>query len=221
MGVKHPTSGGTIATTGTKTGLNKVVDYIGGVYDVYFNDTPYPVAPSEMPTETILHVFGLVDRYVDENNKAVPLAYSISGGTLTDQISLLPSDRYPGFLFFDYDEPVTFSPSKFKRSTVAWEIVMAKLNMIFFFNMKRQKYYVKWGSDYRVQKETLRERVIDTLLRHTPKRGCELNLNNVYDKSIQSVFKGYDVSDSRLMADLYPYYAIRLETAIKYREGCV
>jgi hypothetical protein len=221
MGVKHPTSGGTITTTGTKTGLNKVVDYIGGVYDVYFNDTSYPVAPSEMPAETILHVFGLVDRYVDENNKAIPLAYNISGGTLTDQISLLPSDRYPGLLFFDYDDPVTFSPNKFKRSTVAWEIVMAKLNMIFFFNMQRQKYYVKWGSDYRVQKETLRERVIDTLLRHTPKRGCELNLNNVYDKSIQSVFKGYDVSDARLMADLYPYYAIRLETAIKYREGCV
>ncbi len=42
MGVKQPTSGGIISTTGTKTGLNKIVSYIGGRFDTYFNDTAYP-----------------------------------------------------------------------------------------------------------------------------------------------------------------------------------
>ena len=221
MGVKQPTSGGIISTTGTKTGLNKIVDYIGGRFDVYFNDTSYPVAPSEIPTETVLHVFGLVDRYTDENGKSIPLAYNSTGGTLTDQITLMPSDRYPGFMFFDYDDPMTLeNPKGYGRTAVYWTSITAKMNMVFFFNMKRHKYYTKWGADYRVQKEALRNRILDTLLRHCPNKKCELKLNTIYDKSIQSVYKGYDVEDYKLMANLYPYYSVRLETTVKFSETC-
>ena len=221
MGVKQPTSGGVISTTGTKTGLNKIVSYIGGRFDTYFNDMAYPDNPSDMPTETILHIFGLVDRFVDENGKAVPLAYNISGGTLTDQITLMPSDRYPGFLFFDYDDPMTFeSPKGYGHSAVNWVRITAKMNMVFFFNMKRHKYYTKWGSDYRIQKEALRNRILDTLLHHCTNKGCELRLNTISDKSIQSVFKGYNVEDYKLMADLYPYYSVRLETTVTFNETC-
>jgi hypothetical protein len=124
-------------------------------------------------------------------------------------------------LFFDYDDPLTFSiPDKYAQTAVYWASITAKLNLVFFFNMKRHKYYVKWGSDYRIQKEALRNRVIDTLLRHTPKRGCELHINNVYDKTIQSVYKGYNVEDYKLMADLYPYYSVRVETTVTYKETC-
>lgn len=221
MGVKQPTSSGVITTTGTKTGLNKIVDYIGGVYDVAFNDTSYPVSPSEMPDETVLHVFGLVDRYVDENGKAAPLAYNRTGGTLTDQIKLMPSDRYPGFLFFDYDDPIKYlTPDGYRKTGSFWSSVSVNLNMIFFFNMKRHKYYIKWGSDYRIQKEAIRSRIMDTLQRHSYNRGCELKINSIYDKSIEAVYKGYNVEDYQLMADLYPWYALRIETTVTYNETC-
>jgi hypothetical protein len=93
----------------------------------------------------------------------------------------------------------------------------AKVSIIFFFNMKTQRYYTKWGADYRIQKETLRERILKVLTVQSQDKKCEFAVNSVTDGAVSDVFKGYDVNDAGLIANLQPYYALRFDTTITYR----
>lgn len=219
MGYKQPTTSGVISSTGTQLGLFKIVEYVAGVFDTKFNESYYP-GTTTLPAETILHCFGLADRYVNADGTIVPLMYSQSGGTLTDPIVLLPSDRWAGFMFFDRIDPTEFTvPNQYdKVSGYVYEV--AKVNIVFFFNMKLQQYYTLWGSDYRIQKETLRERILKILSAETPKKGCEFRIKACFDRDIKEVFRGYSVQNEQEIANLQPYYALRYECEFKYRQTC-
>jgi hypothetical protein len=209
---KYPTTGQQ-TVTGTKSGLNLIVSYIGSVFDTVFNDTANPNT-SQTPSETLLHVFGLADKMEAGEGVIMPIAYTT--GALIDPIELLPTDRWPGFMFFNTSDPVTYEiPKKSPSSYHVFETV--QLNVIMFFNMKSQGYYTKWGYDPIIQKEALRERVLKVLTVDTPKKGCQFNVLKSYDKNIEDVFNGYSVGD---MSSLQPYYAIRLECEVKFNQPC-
>ena len=219
MNKKQPTSSGVISSTGTQIGLFSIVEYIAGVFDVKFNDAA-KYGTSAVPTETILHCFGLCDRYVRADGSAVPLMYSQGGGTLQDPIELLPTDRWAGYMFFDRSEPIQYSVPRDYNQVAGFVTETAKVNIIFFFNMKLQNYYSKWGADYRIQKETLRERLLKILTKESPKKGCQFTVKSCTDTNVTEVFKGYAVQDAQYVADLQPYYAVRFETEMSYSQHC-
>lgn len=219
MSKKLPTTGGVISSTGTQLGLFKIIEYVAGVFDVKFNDSNV-YGTSSPPTETILHCFGLVDRYVRADGQVVPLMYSQGGGTLQDPIELLPTDRWAGYMFFDRNEPIIYSVPKDYNMVRGFVTETAKVNIIFFFNMKLQKYYTKWGYDYRIQKETLRERILKILTAETPNKKCQFNVKSCNDTNVEEVFKGYATQDAQKVADLQPYYSLRFECEFIYKQYC-
>jgi hypothetical protein len=216
---KVPTASGVISSTGTQLGLFKIVEYIAGVFDVKFNDAYYP-GTTTLPSETILHCFGLVDRYVNGDGSVIPLMYSQGGGTLTDPVDLMPTDRWAGYMFFDRWEPIEYAVPKDYTQLRGFVTETAKVNIIFFFNMKLQQYYSKWGSDYRIQKEALRERILKVLTTESPNKMCEFTVMSCVDTNVEEVFKGYTVTDMKQMASLQPYYALKFECEISYRQNC-
>jgi hypothetical protein len=218
MSKKSPTTSGVISSTGTQLGLFHIVEYIASVFDVKFNDSNQ-YSTTAVPAETILHCFGLCDRYIRADGSAVPLMYS-QGGTLQDPIELLPTDRWAGYMFFDRNEPIQYVVPRDYTQVAGFVTEVAKVNIIFFFNMKVQKYYTKWGYDYRIQKETLRERILKILTKESPNKGCQFSVKSCTDTNITEVFKGYAVQDAQYVADLQPYYALRFETEISYSQHC-
>ena len=200
MGKKAPTTSGVINSTGTQLGLFKIMEYIAGVFDTKFNDSN-KYGTSSVPSETILHCFGLVDRYSRADGEVIPLVYN-QGGTLQDPIELLPTDRWAGYMFFDRNEPIIYSVPRDYNQMSGWVTETAKVSIIFFFNMKLQNYYTKWGSDYRIQKETIRERILTILTKETPKKGGQFIVKSCVDTNVAEVFKGYAVQDSKYIADL-------------------
>lgn len=220
MGYKQPTTSGVISSTGTQIGLFKIVEYIASVFDTKFNDTANPNT-SSVPSETILHCFGLCDRYVYADGTAVPLMYNQSGGTLQDPIVLLPTDRWSGYMFFDRNAPIQYSVPREYDQQRGFVTEVAQLQIIFFFNMKNQSYYTKWGYDYRIQKETLRERLLKILTAESPNKGCQFIVKSCHDTDINDVFRGYSVQDAEQMATLQPYYALRFECEVSYKQYCV
>lgn len=221
MGRKKPTTAGIIISTGTPIGLNKIINYICGRFHTAFNSFNYPDAAPTIVDEPILQIFGLVDKYEDSEGNKYPVGYNDTGGTLTDPINLLPTDRWHGFMFCDYDDPVTFKiPDAYKNTQRNFYNISVKLAFVFFFNMKRQKYYVKWGTDYRMQKEQLMQRIISILTRDSVGKGARFEITGVYDRSIEDVWKGYTVKDAKLQGNLSPYYAIRVETVVEYNQSC-
>jgi hypothetical protein len=219
MPKKVPTTSGVISSTGTQLGLFKVVEYITSVFDTKFNDTANPNT-SSIPSETILHCFGLCDRYTQADGRAVPLMYSQGGGTLTDPISLLPNDEWAGYMFFDRTEPLQYSVPKDYTQVRGFVRETAKVSIIFFFNMKLQSYYTKWGSDYRIQRETLRERILKILTAESPNKKAEFVVKSCVDSGVTEVFKGYAVQDAQVIADMQPYYSLRFECEISYNQTC-
>lgn len=220
MPKKVPTTSGVISSTGTQLGLFQIVEYIAGVFDTKFNDTANPNT-SSIPSETILHCFGLCDRYVEADGRAIPLMYAQGGGTLTDPIILLPNDEWAGFMFFDRTAPFEYTVPRNYTQLRGFVKETARVNIIFFFNMKLQSYYTKWGADYRIQKETLRERVLKILTAESPNKKCEFTVKSCIDSGVTEVFKGYSVQDAQAVADLQPYYAMRFEVEINYNQYCV
>ena len=219
MGRKKPTSTGNVTATGTPIGVNRVVNYICTRLNSLFNSGTYPDGSAVV--EPIIQIFGLVDKYEDDKGNKYPVGYNESGGTLTDPINLLPSDRWGGMIFFDYDDPVTFDiPKDYAATSRNFYGIEVKLNMICFFDMKRQKYYSKWGTDYRIQKEVLMQRLLSILSASSYAKGCRFEIEAVYDRSIEQVWKGYSVAESKLKANLQPYYAIRFETKVTFNQSC-
>lgn len=226
MGNKLPTTSGVLSVTGTQQGMNKLVNYLCGVFDVQFNDGNFPKqidgSNSEQAVavnEIMLHCFGLVDTYTDVNGIVQPVSYNNTGGTLTDPIVLLPTDRWTGYMFADYSEPIVYN-SFTGSSQVVWGSLTARINLIFFFNMKLQRYYVKYGTDYRIQKEALRDKIVGILSHNSPKKGNKFVIRNIYDRTLSEVFRGYTVDDIALQANLQPYYSVRVECDVVYNEKC-
>lgn len=219
MGRKKPTDNGVITPSGSPIGLGRIIEYIGQRFSLAFNIGEFP--DTTPVTEPILQIFGLVDKYEDSEGKKYPVGYNNTGGTLTDPINLLPTDRWHGFMFADYDDPVTLSiPEAYRNTQRNWYNFKVKVAFVFFFNMKRQKYYVKWGDDYRIQKEKLMQRVVSILTKDSVHKGARFEITEIFDRSIEAVWKGYTVKESALQGNLQPYYAIRIESVIEYKQVC-
>lgn len=221
MSRKKPTPSGLIVTTGTPIGLNRIIKYLSEVISANFNTIDSTFPDNTLVKEPILHVFGLADKYEDKSGVRYPVGYNSEGGTGTDPINLLPTDRWHGYCFFDYDDPLTFeSPADYMNTSRHWGSVTAKLSIIFFFNMKRQRYFTKWGTDYRMQKETLAQRLLRLLTVESPRKGCQFKITSIIDRSIDAVFKGYTLDEAKAQGNLQPYYAIRFETEVSYTQTC-
>lgn len=222
MSRKKPTPNGNIVASGTPIGLNEVIRYICARFNLAFNIGDFPVSPPTPVEEPILQIFGLVDKYEDAQGNKYPVGYNQSGGTMTDPINLLPTDRWHGFMFADYEDPVTLSiPEAYKQTQRNWYQFKVKVAFVFFFNMKRQKYYVKWGDDYRVQKEYLMQRIVSVLSKDSVHKGARFEITEVWDRSIEGVYKGYSVKGSNVQTNITPYYAVRVETLIQYNQTCM
>jgi hypothetical protein len=195
-------------------GLLLCVNDMGAVLDGELNTT-----------SDLFAVFGLCEKKVTGEGSVYPAILSHSG---TDELSLLPTDQWPGYLFFDYDDPTNVEvPKAYEGSRKSWVLVTVKLDIILYCNLVKIGLTSKWGADYRVVKEALKTTVLKAITRNlykVPGSFSALHGNYepkaVHDRDLKDVFKGYTVDEKTGQYLQFPNYGFRLEGELTYRHEC-
>lgn len=219
MGRKIPSDNGYTAPTGTLTGLNLIVHNICTVFHQEFN---YDSINHQYYTPPRLQVFGLAERRVDAENNVYPAAPDNRGGSLTEEINLMPTDRYPGMMFFKTEEPVkSTSNNEFAAMRWAWGRYTANVDMIFYMDLSKQGVLVKWGDSLKVTKEAMRERILGIILRKLQKSGAlGLTFQTYIEDNIEKVYDGYTLKEAKMQLSKPPNYALRITLEIHWRQLC-
>jgi hypothetical protein len=204
---KKPTTTGFTAMT-SPLGLNKVVNGIGTALHAALNSTNIKC-----------QVFGLCEPRTLADGKRWPSMYN---STLAgDEFNLLPSDQWPSYIFFDRDDPITYEvPEDRRGSAKKWSIAKTKISLIFYGNLKWYGLSTRLGEDYRITKEELRNQILKTLWTGCYNIGGEINPTATYDLNITDIFKGYATNDVEGQYLAQPYYGLRVEMDVIYREPC-
>jgi len=176
-------------------------------------------------TSDLFAVFGLCEKKVTAEGTVYPAVPSHSG---TDELNLLPNDLWPGYLFFDYDSPLSVEvPKNYEGSRSGWVIMSVKLDIILYCNLEKIGLTTKWGKDARVVKEALKTTILKAVTRKlytVPNSFRTLHGNyapkTIHDRELKDIFSGYTVDEKTGQYLQYPYYGMRLEGELTYRHEC-
>jgi hypothetical protein len=190
------------------TTLNEIVTKVGTAFNTAFN-TVEPLRPSR----DNIKIYGLAyKKFLD--NGLIPV---VTQGSLTDEINLLPNDSNAGFVFFEYQDPITFTPVKngenVRYSRAKYTI---DLSIIFFINFKRYLGMTKWVGDYAIYREAFKNVITMVLNTQMHKIGGSIIPNKIYDQKIEDVFRGYALDSQQKNLWQQPYYAVRFDCTLEF-----
>ena len=182
------------------TTLNEIIKKVGDV----FNDELNGKKPR--PEKDKIKVFGLAYKKLSDSG-FVP---AVPKETLTDEIILLPGDNYAGFLFFEYQDPITFTPVKaadqVRYSRAKYNVT---LELIAFVNFQRFMGMTKWQGDYRIYREAFKNVISGILNTKLHTVGGTITPSKIYDQSIEEDFKGYAQDQQNKYLYQQPFDAMR------------
>lgn len=154
-------------------------------------------------------MFGLAySKYTSEGD-VYPV---VPNSTLTDELSMLPSDKYVGYGFMVLEDPteITNTPGG------SVPLVSAKLAIICFVDLKRFMGFEKWMSDIRQYQQDFRNLVLKAVSMKMHSIGGAFQVIGFVDQRIDDVFKGFRLNPESVTLYQQPYYMIRFEGKLNY-----
>jgi hypothetical protein len=205
---KKPTGTTGFTAMTLPVGLNKVVNGIGTALHTALN-----------ASNVKCQVFGLCEPRTHADGRRWPSMYN---STLAgDEFNLLPSDQWPSYLFFDREDPITYEYETGRQGSVKKAThARTKVALIFYGNLKWYGLSTRLGEDYRITKEEIRNTILRTLWQNCTNIGGEITPTSVYDLNISDVFKGFALNDTERQYFAQPFYGLRIEMDVFYREPC-
>jgi hypothetical protein len=167
-----------------------------------------------------INYFTGVEKRTTQDGKVFP---SLFQSNKKDTINFLPGDMYPGFGFWDLDDPTNYAGmqpegqwSKNRRS-----IITRKVALIVYGNMDKLVY--KSGTtniDYRYFKQLILDEIVHTLSTKLTLMYGAFDLKAIYQKDIKEIYKGYTVDESDGQFIQYPMFGFRFEGELTVKEQC-
>ena len=188
------------------TGLNLRIDQMATAFNAQFNS----------PT-VYYSVFHQIERKVRDDGTLYPAAFNENG---VDELNLTPTDSWD-YLFFEIGQPLEAIQTKgFSESKQIYPRFRVPISIVGYQNLDRLGLTSKWTGDFRIQKEVVRERYVDVCLRHFGHVQGTFTLEKIWDRQTDEIFKGYDLKEKDKQFMQQPFYGIRIDGTLIYKEPC-
>lgn len=188
------------------SGLNLRIDQMARAFNSVLNN-PTPV----------FRIFHQVDRKQHQDGRIYPAAYNENG---VDELDLTPEDQWP-YVFFEIGQPYEVDPDgDYMSQRGVYPRITVDVSIISYMNIDKLFNYGKWGHDYRLTREAMREAMLDVCLRHFNSVQGVYVVKSIFDRELEDIFKGYGFKESDRQYLQQPFYAIRIEGTLTYKESC-
>jgi hypothetical protein len=164
--------------------------------------------------------FCQVEKRTSKDKKVFPALFQ---SVTKDPVNLLANDMWPGYGFWDADDPTKYEPMQpeGEASKNRYSIIKRNVSLVVYGNMDKLIHTKGTVNlDYRYFKQSIQDEIIGILSRQMKLMNGTFNIQSVYQNKIEDVFKGYTLNESDGQYLQYPMFAFRFEGELTVKEQC-